>query len=409
MIAPASSCSSPLLRPLQPLLLPMDLRNLPEQLSSSQRVSQRRTIIERELNVDLTNIEPNANAIGEAEKKNCEQMFGMVGIPVGYAGPLKVVFSNNQTQEIHLPLATTEGALVASVNRGCKAVSVKGVTISKSIDHGITRSLCFLSKTLGAENIIKVIRESEKEWKAAAEATSSHLKIKAFDIDLQKKYVFLTIAADTDEAMGMNMITIAAAAAAKIIQSKGKDIECITIAGNVDSDKKPSKRTHDKGRAYEVVASTELSNATINDVLKSTPEKMLAVADAKLKAGSALAGAIGSNLHAGNIVAALYLATGQDAAHITEGALADTDVEKAGDGLKVSVRLPAIIAGVRGGGTGLPGQNQLLNLLLKSKSGLPGKKQLAESIAAAVLAGEISLLAAQAEHQLAEAHQELGR
>jgi hydroxymethylglutaryl-CoA reductase (NADPH) len=387
----------------------MDLRNLPEQLSSSQRISQRRTLIERELGVDLTQTEPRDGVVGDAEKKNCEQMFGVVPVPVGYAGPLKIIFSNNQVQEIHLPLATTEGALVASVNRGCKAVSVTGVTITKSIDHGITRSLAFTTKTQGAESIIKVIRDNEKEWKAVAEATSSHLKIKSYDIDLQKKYVFLTISADTDEAMGMNMVTIASQAMADFIVSKNKDIECITIAGNVDSDKKASRRTHEKGRGYEVTASVTLSKQTIADILKTTPEAMMRVADAKLKAGSALAGAIGSNLHVGNIISALYLATGQDPAHITEGALADTTVEGTKEGLTVTVRLPAIIVGVRGGGANLPAQTQLRTMLLKNKSGLHPKKQLAESIAGAVLAGEVSLLAAQAEHHLANAHQSLGR
>lgn len=388
----------------------MDLRNLPEQLSSLQRINQRRNLIERELGADLTNIVPGENIIGESEKKNCEQMFGMVPIPVGYVGPLKVTFSNGQSNELHLPLATTEGALVASVNRGCKAASASGIQVTKSIHHGITRSIAFAPKGKGTiETIVKMIRENEREWRAAGEATSSHLKIMKFDLDIAKKYVFLTIAADTDEAMGMNMVTIAAQAIADWVAQKNLDITCVTIAGNVDSDKKPSKRTHEKGRGHEVACSVDLSNQTITEVLKSTPEQMLAVADAKLNAGSKIAGALGSNLHAGNIIAALYLSTGQDPAHVSEGALADTTVEATKGGLKVSVRIPAIIVGVRGGGTTLPAQSQLLNLLLKNKAGLKPKQQLAESVAAAVLAGEISLLAAQASGDLAKAHTQLAR
>ena len=94
---------------------------------------------------------------------------------------------------------------------------------------------------------------------------------------------------------------------------------------------------------------------------------------------------------------------------MTEGALADTEVEKAGDGLKITVRLPAIIVGVRGGGTGLPAQSQAMGLLLKNRTGLSAKQQLAESIAAAVLVGELSLLAAQAAGQLASAHKAMAR
>ncbi|MDD5055889.1 MAG: hypothetical protein PHZ00_06520 [Candidatus Peribacteraceae bacterium] len=399
----------------------MDLRSLPEQLSSFQRINQRRTLIERELKVDLKNTAPIESVVGESEKKNCEQMFGMVPIPVGYAGPLKVTFSNNQVSEIHLPLATTEGALVASVNRGCKAASVSGVAITRSTDHGMTRSIAFMagSPPASLDSIVHFLRSNEGKWKAVAEATSHHLKVIGHDIDIQKKYVFLTIACDTSEAMGMNMTTIAAQTIADWATINHPGIACPTIAGNVDSDKKPSRRTHDRGRGFEVVAETILSAQTITEILKTTPEAMLAVADAKLKAGSTLAGAIGANLHVANVVAALYLATGQDAAHVVEGSLADTTVESLNEttrnqkpetrNLRVSVRLPAILVGVRGGGTTLPAQAQCLNLLLKNRGGMPLKKQLAESVAAGVLAGEISLLAAQASQELAKAHGRLAR
>ena len=388
----------------------MDLRNLPEQLSSMQRINQRRALIEQECKIDLKNLEPPAAVIGDAEKKNCEQMFGVVSVPVGYAGPLRMTFSGGQSQEIHLPLATTEGALVASVNRGCKAVSDAGVIITDSVDRGITRSIAFRAPSSTAvQNIVDAIRTREPEWKAVAEATSNHLIILGYNIDLQKQYVFLTIAADTDEAMGMNMVTIAAQAIADWMTKEVKDVRCITIAGNVDSDKKPSQRTHDRGRGYEVTASVTLPTSVIEDVLKTTPAAMLAVAKAKLETGSALAGAIGKNLHVANIIAALYLATGQDIAHTVEGSLADTTVEEVSSGLKISVHLPAILVGVRGGGTVLPAQAQCLGMLLRAKTGLKTKQQLAESIAAAVLAGEVSLLAAQAGQTLARAHQEMAR
>lgn len=388
----------------------MDLRNLPEQLSSLQRINQRRTIIEKELKVDLSPLEPAEKSIGEAEKKNCEQMFGVVAVPVGYAGPISVTFSNNTKAEIHVPLATTEGALVASVNRGCKAVSVAGVTVTKSIEHGITRSIAFrAASATRVQDLVDLIRKDETSWKAAAHQTSGHLKVTRYDIDISKQFVFLTIAADTGDAMGMNMITIGAQAVADWMTAKLDGVKCVTVAGNVDSDKKPSRRTHDLGRGYEVVVSTTLSKEVISDVLKSTPEAMMSVANAKLKAGSEIAGALGKNLHAANIVAALYMATGQDIAHTVEGSLADTEVEQTQTGLRVQVRLPAIIVGTHGGGTMLPAQSKCRELMLKTKSGLKAKQQLAESIAAAVLAGEVSLLAAQAGGHLASAHAKLAR
>ena len=384
----------------------MDLRNLPESLSSHERCAVRRMKIQDKLDLNLSLLGTEPSRIGQAEEKNCEQMFGSIPIPVGYAGPIKATFSSQETCELHLPLATTEGALVASVNRGCKAASAgEGIRIT-SIHHGISRSIAW--KTKDPDALALLITEKEKFWKKQGEATSSHLKILSFEIDQKDDYVFLSIKADTDEAMGMNMITIAAQTIGDAIAELGK-VELITIAGNVDSDKKPSKRTHDRGRGYEVIAEALLKPHIIKDVLKVDPTKLLDVYEAKLKRGSEIAGAIGSNLHAANVIAALYLSTGQDTAHTVEGSLTDTTVTEEAHGISVRVRIPAILVGVRGGGTELPAQRQCLDLLMKPSTNLKPTQQLAESIGAAVLAGEVSLLAAQAAQKLASSHKKLAR
>ncbi len=391
----------------------LDLRNLPDDMAPAERCAERRKRIEQELDVSLGMTSAESEKLGHAEERNCEQMFGHVPLPVGYAGPLNVTFSSGENGVLHLPLATTEGALVASVNRGCKAISESKVKIS-SVYHGVSRSIAFRVPN-GVQSFIGFIEQKTNDWKQAGEETSGHLKILSSTIDHQKDHVFLTINGDTDEAMGMNMITIAAQAIANWIVEQydspehSRRVECITIAGNVDSDKKPSKRTHDMGRGYEVTAKVILSAETIQSILKATPEMILNVAKAKLETGSVIAGALGKNMHVANIISALYLATGQDASHTVEGSLADTTVKETPDGLKISVRLPAILVGIRGGGTGLPAQHECLELLMKPKTSLRSCQQLAESIGAAVLAGETSLLAAQASHHLAKAHKRLGR
>ncbi|MCA9370568.1 MAG: 3-hydroxy-3-methylglutaryl-CoA reductase, partial [Candidatus Peregrinibacteria bacterium] len=379
-------------------------------LSSHERCAHRRMQIQDTLNVNLSLLGTEPSRIGQAEEKNCEQMFGSVPIPVGYAGPLKATFSSLETSTLHLPLATTEAALVASVNRGCKAVSEGDGIKLTSIYHGISRTIAFKSEK-NIDQLINSIKKNEDEWKAVGEATSNHLKILSYDIDTDDNYLFLTLNADTDEAMGMNMITIAAQEIGNRICTDMPSARLITIAGNIDSDKKPSKRTHHKGRGYEVTATCHLTSETCTEILKTTPEAMLEVAEAKLKRGSKIAGAIGSNLHAANIIAALYLATGQDAAHTVEGSLADTTVEQiTNHELQITTRLPALLCGVRGGGTELPAQHQCLALLLKpNTSNLKPAQQLAESIGAAVLAGEISLLAAQAAQKLASSHKKMAR
>lgn len=387
----------------------MDLRNLPESLSSHERCAARRMKMQDTLGVNLSLLGTEPDRIGNAEEKNCEQMFGSVPIPVGYAGPLKVMFSDKTESDIHLPLATTEGALVASVNRGCKALTASGGVKLESTYHGISRSIAW--KTTNNQELITFLKEQETAWKKIGEQTSSHLKILSYEIQESGDYVFLTINGDTDEAMGMNMITIAAEAIGRwveetvrkdALEGRLNDIRLVTIAANIDSDKKPSKRTHDIGRGYEVTASCTLSDDAINTILKTTPEALAEVADAKLNHGAKLAGAIGANLHTANVIAALYLATGQDAAHVVEGSLCDTKL----NGNTLSVRCPALLVGIRGGGTQLPAQKQCLDLLLHPTR---RTQQLAESIAAAVLAGEISLLAAQAAGELASSHKKLAR
>lgn len=430
----------------------MDLRSLPPDLSSLARVSERRRRIEEEFHVDLAPLTVGSTQLGHSEERNCENMFGAVPIPVGLAGPLTFTLSTGEETTVHLPLATTEGALVASVNRGCKALTLAGGVRTSSTYHGVTRSIAFGIRDSGF-GMRNWIVDHASEWKSIGEATSGHLKILSYDIDERDALLFLTIAADTDEAMGMNMVTIAAQAIGEWIAAASGD-ECglrlITVAGNVDSDKKPSVRTHTRGRGYEATAVCILPTAIIHDVLKTTPEALLEVADAKLRVGSAIAGAIGSNLHAANIIAALYLATGQDAAHVVEGSMADTMVGAGAgarvDGVQVSVRIPALLLGIRGGGTTLPAQSRCLEILLQSrmkneecrmqnksrgmsnqelvlrdysgqatsndnleKEEITIPRRFAETIAAAVLAGEVSLLAAQASNTLAKAHTKLGR
>jgi hydroxymethylglutaryl-CoA reductase (NADPH) len=399
----------------------MDLRNLPDGLTPEQRCELRRERIEAELGTDLSAVQCDGKRIGTAEEKNCEQMFGHVPLPVGLAGPLHVRFSSGEEADIFLPLATTEGALIASVNRGCKAITESGNAESSHVHHGTSRSIAFRIDGLpggaphsgaktGVQSFMAFLSGKIDEWIAVGETTSGHLKVLSHTIDAKDNHVFLTIFCDTDEAMGMNMVTIAAQAIGEWVTAHAEgDVAFVTVAGNVDSDKKPSARVHEHGRGYGVTASVTLAKSVIESVLKTTPDAMFAVARAKLELGSTVAGAIGRNLHAANIVAALYLATGQDAAHVVEGSLTDTTVEPSGDGLKVTVRLPAVMVGVRGGGTALPAQSTCLDLLLKPKTSLRNPAQLAESVGIAVLAGEISLLAAQAGHSLAKAHKTLGR
>src|SRR3989338_5181670 len=362
----------------------MDLRKLSPDLDAAARIMKRRSLVEKELGLDLDALAINPDQIGLADQRNCEQMVGAVPVPVGIAGPLPIRFSSGEMTEVYLPLATTEGALVASVNRGCKAIRESGFVRVSSRYVGITRSIAFAvreDKTIAAK-----IRHCESEWKRRGEATSKHLKILSYEIESTDDVLFLALSADTDEAMGMNMITLAAQAVATFL-SEEFDIPILTVAGNIESDKKPSARTKAQGRGYHVRADIIIPEAVVYSVLKSDSHALTLTARAKLEVGSALAGALGKNLHAANTIAALYLSTGQDIAHVVEGSLADTSVHLEPQGIRIAADLPAILVGVRGGGIALPAQQQNLSILLKQKTSLRPAAQLAETIGAASLAG----------------------
>jgi len=209
----------------------------------------------------------------------------------------------------------------------------------------------------------------------------------------------------------MNMVTIASAKAAELIGS-ATGARLIALSGNVCTDKKPAAINTVMGRGRTVVAGVHLPDKLIREVLKTDAPSLLEVNTRKNLVGSARAGSLGFNAHAANIIAALFIACGQDPAHVVEGSLAVTTVDPAEDGVYVAVTLPSLPVGTVGGGTGIDTQQECLRLLGVSGGGNPpgaNARKFAEIVASAVLAGELSLLGALAAQHLARAHQRLSR
>jgi hydroxymethylglutaryl-CoA reductase (NADPH) len=214
---------------------------------------------------------------------------------------------------------------------------------------------------------------------------------------------------DTQDAMGLNMVTIATNAIVAHIKAK-TGISCLALSGNFCVDKKPSWQNFINNRGIKVWAEVVLTKKVLADVLKTSAKKVYDVWLAKCMLGSAMSGSMGFNAQFANVVAAIFLATGQDVAHVVEGSMGITTTEVVGEDLYVSVYLPDLMVGTVGGGTGLVTQKEALSMLGVA-GGNEGKnsKQFAEIIAAAVLAGEISLLSSLEEGTLSHAHQVLGR
>ncbi|MDP4030905.1 MAG: hydroxymethylglutaryl-CoA reductase [Candidatus Beckwithbacteria bacterium] len=330
---------------------------------------------------------------------NIENFIGWIKVPLGQASGLVV-----NGQSYNLPLATTEGALIASVNRGCKATRLSGGIMAIVENIGATRGPVFNVKNLTeGKKLIDWVKTNFSLLRKAAETTGSHLQLLDVVPAMAGRQVWLRFRFDTSEAMGMNMATIATQAIVDLITKKLK-INCVALSGNYCVDKKPSWLNFIYGRGKKVWAEAMISRKIVKTVLKTTPEKIIAVVHDKDWLGSIMSGSMGANGHFANIVAATFLATGQDMAHVVEGSLGVTTAELEKRDLYFSVYLPALMVGTVGGGTRLPTQTKALSML-----GNPTAMELAGIIGGAVLAGELSLTAALSSGDLAKAHQLLGR
>ncbi len=370
--------------------------------------SKRREALEKELKLELPHLGEFTLDESIASSRNCENMIGAAQVPIGIAGPLRIKNQELRIKDYYIPLATTEGALVASVNRGCKAITESGGANSISHRVGMTRGPVFYTGSIQKSNqLYKWLKENKKKIAEESEKTSKHLKFEKLDIRTQGPYVYIRFYFNSGDAMGMNMVTIATQKAAEIIE-KETGAKLISVAGNFDIDKKPAWINFINNRGFKVWAEAIIKKEVLRVVLKTDAEKFFDVWLAKCMIGSAMSGSLGFNAQYANIIASMFIATGQDPAHVVEGSMGITTCKalKNGD-LYVSIYLPALQVGTVGGGTSLATQQEALKILGVAGSG--NVEKFAEIVGAVVLAGEISLLSSLSEGSLAKAHQKLGR
>lgn len=384
---------------------------LENEMPVEEAVSVRRAFIEEETGCKFEKVSGFTIDIERAARKNCENMIGTVQIPLGIAGKLKVN-GEYADSEYYIPLATTEGALIASINRGCKAITKAGGADVRIQRDGMTRAPVFSARdVIHAGNIIKWIDENTETLKEIAQSTTSHGKLTGITCFLTGTNVYVRIEFFTGDAMGMNMVTIASEKISeKICEETGAVL--VALSGNMCTDKKPAAINLILGRGKTVSAGVFLSDDMIKEVFKTDAKTLMEVNNRKNLVGSARAGALGFNAHAANVIAAIFLACGQDPAHVVEGSNTITTVDQMEKGVYVSVTLPSLQVGTVGGGTGLDTQRECLSLLGCSGGGeVSGNnsRKLAEIIASAVLAGELSLIGALGAGHLARAHKTLGR
>ncbi|MDD5474462.1 MAG: hydroxymethylglutaryl-CoA reductase (NADPH) [Candidatus Methanoperedens sp.] len=389
----------------------VSFHEIDKMLDSGAAIELRRAAISDVAGIQFKHIDKFSFDVENVTKRNIENMIGAVQVPLGVAGPLRVngEYANG---DYYIPLATTEGALVASADRGCSAITACGGANARLFKDGMTRAPVFRTNDIiGAKKLVDWVHANFPRIKEKADKTSRFGRLLAIEPFVAGRNVYLRFAYDTSDAMGMNMVTIATDAAVDLVLSEN-DVELIALSGNMCTDKKPAAINVIMGRGKTVSADVFLSREIILGKLKTTPEKMAEVNYRKNLLGSARAGSLGFNAHAANIAAALFIACGQDAAHVVEASYAITTMELVEDGLYCSVTLPSLPVGTVGGGTGIGAQQECLCMLGVAGAGEPpgtNAKKLAEITSVAILAGEISLVAALSARHLAKAHATLGR
>lgn len=389
----------------------LSFHDIDERLDPNASIELRRTAVSELTGTIFNHISNYSLDVENVTKRNIENMIGAIQVPLGVAGPLRIK-GEYARGDYYIPLATTEGALVASADRGSSVITASGGANVRIFKDEMTRAPVFRTKDIiGAKRLADWVDENFVMLKQKAQSTTRFGELLSINAFTAGRNVFLRFSYDTKDAMGMNMVTIATDAAVDLILSEN-DVELVALSGNMCSDKKPAAINAILGRGKTVSADVFLVNETITDILKTTPEKMAEVNYRKNLLGSARAGSLGFNAHAANIAAAMFIACGQDAAHVVEASNAITTMELTDEGLYCSVTLPSLNVGTVGGGTRIATQLECLDMMGVAGAGDPpgtNAKKFAEIIAAAVLAGEISLVGALSARHLARAHAALGR
>ncbi len=394
------------------LRLKPDPENLPATPAGGTKVSRERALaLWREIDGEPRLREILLDGADEdfsAYQGNIENFIGLVKMPVGLAGPLRVNGLAAKGDYL-IPLATTEAALVASYHRGCRVLTAAGGCSAMVLYESLSRAPAFVFETAGdaCQFVVWALARFEEFQKIAA-TTTSHGKLIDVGCTVEGNHVYLNFEFTTGDASGQNMVTLATQAVCDEIAASSPVTPLRHyVESNLSGDKKASARAFTSARGKKVTAEVKLSAELIAKHLHTTPEAMTDYW--RMSAiGGVLSGTLGIQGHFANGLAALYLATGQDVACVAESATGVTRFEVTPDGgLYASVTLPGIMVGTVGGGTGLPAQKACLELM-----GLAGEgkaRALAEVCAGLLLAGELSIIAALGAGHFSRAHRKLAR
>lgn len=377
---------------------------------STEALARRRGWVEETTGARLDHV-GRSTLPSEALRGNIENPIGAVQVPVGVAGPLRV---NGEHADgvFYVPLATTEGAVVRSYERGMVALTrAGGATVRIWDDENVISPVFVFAGVAEARDFALRLPELESKVREVAESTTRHGRLLRLAAHPVGRRVIVDFRFSTGDAHGMNMVTRATDRACRWLvdrmSSEGRAPQRFLLFSGREAEKRTSGSLLPGGKGKRVTAGAHLPRRVVRTVLGTTPEALANLFHDTVL-GHLQGGALGHNAHAANGLTGLFIATGQDVANIANSALAITEMELASDGgLHASVTLPALVVATVGGGTGLPTFRECLSML--GCHGTGDAPKLAEIAAAMVLAGELSFSAALAAAESVEAHEAYGR
>lgn len=344
-------------------------------------------------------------------QKNIESYIGSVEIPVGIVGPLKFI-DNKKEELVYTVAGTLEGALIASMNRGAKAISLSGGFEAKIKWQRMCRSPLFLFEKIDDAILLNLfIQKNFGQIKAKAESYSNHAKLVSIDSSFIENSLHAKFVYETGDASGQNMTTTCTWHALLFIvetfqKETGITIPDFVIEGNGSSDKKISEYATQNGRGVNVTAYCFLPEHVIKQTLRTSAPKLKRIYDSSVQMARN-DGMKGYNINVANAVASIFIATGQDLACIHESSVGILEIDCESNGLTVKLNLPNLVIGTVGGGTHLPKQTEALDLM-GCKGG--GKvERFAKLIAGFAMGLELSTFAAVVSGEFAKSHEKLGR
>ena len=338
---------------------------------------------------------------------NIENFIGVAQVPMGLIGPL-LVNGEHANGEFYVPMATSEGTLIASYNRGARLLRESGGVKVTVVDDAMQRAPVFIfNDAREAREFGLWVEQNFEQIAAQAETTTSSGKLRNIEQYAAARMRYLRFNFTTGDAAGQNMVGKATFVACEWIMKTYPGIQRYMLSGAMDTDKKHSQINTLHSRGKRVVAEVVIPNALLEKVMGVSAE-VLFKSRQITQVGSFMAGSSSTGAHAANGIAAVFIATGQDAANVAESSssIVYADINAEGD-YYLSITLPSLIVATYGGGTGLPTQQECFNMLDCNGAGKVNK--LAEIIGATVLAGEVSLMSAVVAGDWVTSHDALGR